>query len=242
MGQVTAPAAPPGFMARYPTTLRLILLAAAVSGLATFFVLGLAHDFSLQAVRTNEHRLLALQHHDPLLFAGAYLLLYVAMTAFSVPGAAVLTVSAGALFGLAEGTVLASFGASIGATIALLAARLLFRDLVHRRFPARLRQVNRGLQGGGRAYLLSLRLAPVVPFVLVNLLFGLTDFPVRRFYWVSQLGMLPATLVYVNAGTQLSRISSLSGILSPGVLVSLLLLAVLPLAARAVSTRVMVNR
>lgn len=105
-----------------------------------------------------------------------------------------------------------------------------------------LRQINRGLQRGGRSYLLSLRLAPVVPFVLVNLLFGVTDFPVRRFYWVSQLGMLPATLVFVNAGTQLGRIRNLSDILSPGVLVSLLLLAVLPLAARAVSARLMANQ
>lgn len=123
-----------------------------------------------------------------------------------------------------------------------LGARLLFRDLVRRKFSARLRQINRGLQRGGWTYLLSLRLAPVVPFVLVNLLFGVTDFPARRFWWVSQLGMLPATLVFVNAGTQLGGIRSLSGILSPGVLVSLLLLAVLPLAARAVSARLVADR
>lgn len=242
MGQAIAPPALHASASRRRTVVQLMLLFAVVVALVAFFGFGLGRGFTLEAVQANEQRLLALREHSPLVFAAAYLLFYVGTTAFSVPGAAVLTVAAGALFGLVEGTLLVSIGSAVGATLAFIGARLLFRDLLRRRFSARLRQINQGLQRGGRSYLLSLRLAPVVPFVLVNLLFGVTDFPVRRFYWVSQLGMLPATLVFVNAGTQLGRIRNLSDILSPGVLVSLLLLAALPLAARAVSARLVADR
>jgi uncharacterized membrane protein YdjX (TVP38/TMEM64 family) len=206
-----------------------------VGAVVAFFALGLQRNFTLEVLRANEQRLLALKDRSPLLFAAVYLLLYVAVTALSVPGDIPLTVGAGALFGLAEGTALVSFASALGATLAFLTTRFLFRDVVRQKLPARLEQINRGLERGGRAYLLSLRLVPAVPFVLINTLFGVTDFPVRSFYWISQVGMLPATLVYVNAGTQLGRIHSLSGILSPAVLVSLLLLTALPLAARAVS-------
>jgi len=155
--------------------------------------------------------------------------------------AIIMTVAGGAVFGLVEGTVLVSFGSSLGATLALLASRYLFRGWVERHFRKRLEQVNRGLTRDGWLYLLSLRLVPAIPFFVVDLLFGVTAFPVLRFYGVSQAAMLPATLVYVNAGTQLEHLTSLSGILSPGVFVSLVLLACLPLAARGL-IKLMVKR
>ena len=122
----------------------------------------------------------------------------------------------------------------MGATLSFLSSRFLFRDVVQRRFGDRLHDIEVGVARDGVFYLLSLRLAPVVPFTLINLLFGLTAIPMLRFYWVSQIGMLPATAVFVNAGTQLEKLTSVSGILSPALLISLLLLAVLPLAARFV--------
>lgn len=224
--------------ARLPRIMALILLIAAV---IAFFATGAERFLSLDALRANEHWLTAAGARHPLLLAGAFLLTYVAVTGLSVPGALPLTVAGGALFGLVEGTLLVSFAASLGALLAFLATRLLFRDVVRRKFARRLDQINRGIDRDGSAYLLSLRLVPAVPFVLVNILFGVTRFSAFRFYWLSQLGMLPATMVYVNAGTQLNRIQSLSGILSPAVLVSLLLLAALPLAARALS-RVLTRR
>lgn len=224
------------------TLFRIAILLTLAGAIAEFFALGLQRNFTLEVLRANEHRLLALENGNPLVFAAAFLLLYIVMAALSVPGDIPLSLAAGALFGLAEGTALVSFASSLGATLAFLATRFLLRGVVSRRFPERLNQIDRGLRRGGGGYLLSLRLVPAVPFVLVNLLFGVTDFPVRRFYWISQLGMLPATIVYVNAGTQLERVHSLSGILSPAALVSLLLLAALPLAARPVSALLTRNK
>ncbi|MGH7121352.1 MAG: TVP38/TMEM64 family protein [Acetobacteraceae bacterium] len=217
------------------TVFRVVILLAVLAAVAAFFTLGLQQDLRLDALRTNEHRLLVLKEHNALLFAGAFLLLYAAMAALSLPSDIPLSLGAGALFGLVEGTALVSFASTIGATLAFLLTRFVFRDAVRQKFPKRVDQIDRGLQRGGGAYLLSLRLIPVIPFVLINILFGVTDFPVLRFYWISQLGMLPATIVYVNAGTQLERIHQLSDVLSPSVLVSLLLLAALPLAARGAS-------
>lgn len=221
---------------------RALLLLAAAGAVGAFFALGWHHVFTLESLRTHQQELAAARDQQPLLFAAAYLLLYILMAALAIPGALVMTVAGGALFGLPEGAVLASFGSSIGATFALLASRFLFRDLVRRHFHERLDQVNRGLEREGWLYLLSLRLVPVIPFFVVDLLFGVTAFPVLRFYAVSQVAMLPATLVYVNAGTQLGRLDSLSGILSPGVLGSLVLLACLPVAARVVVKRVVKRR
>ena len=156
------------------------------------------------------------------------------MAALAIPGALIMTLAGGAVFGLWEGVALASLGSSLGATLALLASRFLFRPWVERAFPDRIQQVNRGLAQEGWLYLLSLRLVPAIPFFVVDLLFGVTAFPALRFYATSQVGMFPATFVYVNAGTQLERLSSLSDILSTRVLLSLLLLGCLPIAARAV--------
>ena len=217
---------------------RAVLLVAAAGLVGAFFAFGLHHTLTLQSLRDD---LVQVRDRNPALFGGGYLLAYILMAALAIPGALVMTVAGGAVFGLVEGTVLASFGSSLGATLAMLASRYLFRDWVQRHFQRRLDQVNRGLARDGWLYLLSLRLVPAIPFFVVDVLFGVTAFPALRFYAVSQAAMLPATLVYVNAGTQLERLTSLSGILSPGVLVSLVLLACLPLAARGV-IKLMVKR
>ncbi len=212
------------------------MLAAVVGLVGAFFAFGLHHAFTLESLQSHRDDLVQVRDRNPVLFAGGYLLTYILMAALAIPGALVMTVAGGAVFGLIEGTVLASFGSSLGATLALLASRYLFRSWVERHFRKRLEQVNRGLARDGWLYLLSLRLVPAIPFFVVDLLFGVTTFPVLRFYAVSQIAMLPATLVYVNAGTQIEHLTSLSGILSPGVIVSMVLLACLPLAARGLIT------
>lgn len=143
-----------------------------------------------------------------------------------------MTLAGGALFGLGVGTLLVSFASSIGATLAFLASRFLFRDWVQGRYGERLAAINKGMEKDGAFYLFTLRLVPVLPFFVMNLLMGLTPIKTRTFYWVSQVGMLAGTLVYVNAGTQLACIDSLSGILCPGLLGSFVLLGILPLLAK----------
>lgn len=220
-----------GLIVRYR---RLALLLAVAGLVGSFFALGLQHQLTLESVQAHRAALVQARERSPVLFAAGYLAAYILMAALAIPGALLMTVSGGAVFGLAEGVVLASFGSSIGATLALLASRFVFRDLVRRHFPARLDRINQGLEREGWVYLLSLRLVPAIPFFVVDVLFGLTSFPVAKFYAVSQVGMFPATVIYVNAGTQLEHLQSLSGIVSPGVLGSLVLLGCLPLGARLV--------
>ena len=167
----------------------------------------------------------------PLAAGGSFFLLYVLTAALGIPGAVLLTTAAGASFGTLQGLIMVSFASSIGATLNLLAARFLFRPLVERRFAASMKRVNAGIREEGVWYLFALRLVPVFPFFVINAVMGLTRLPARSFYWVSQIGMLPATLIYVNAGAQLGRIDSVSGIMSPALLASLALLGIFPLLA-----------
>jgi pyruvate/2-oxoglutarate dehydrogenase complex dihydrolipoamide dehydrogenase (E3) component/uncharacterized membrane protein YdjX (TVP38/TMEM64 family) len=164
--------------------------------------------------------------------AGGFFLAYIAATGLSLPGATLLTLAAGAIFGLLWGTLLVSFASALGATAAFLLSRFLLRDWVQARFGARLRAINDGVANEGAFYLFTLRIVPAVPFFMVNLAMGPTPIPVRTFYWVSQLGMLPATLIYVNAGTQLAAIDSPAGILSPALLGAFVLLGIFPLIAK----------
>ena len=157
---------------------------------------------------------------------------YVAATGLSLPGATLLTIAAGAIFGLLWGTVLVSFASSIGATIAFLVSRFLLRDWVQSRFGDRLRAINEGMAKDGAFYLFTLRIVPAVPFFVINLAMGPTPIRVRTFYWASQLGMLPATMIYVNAGTQLAAIDSPSGILSPSLIGAFVLLGLFPFIAK----------
>lgn len=199
-----------------------------------FLALDLGRFLRLEQLQQSQQALAAWHEQRPLAVTAGFLAVYVVATALSFPGATVLTLAAGAVFGLAWGTVLVSFASSIGAWLAFLGARFLLRDSVQARFGQRLREIDRGLERDGAMYLFTLRLVPLVPFFVINLAMGLTAIRARTFYWVSQLGMLPGTLVYVNAGTQLAGLESVGGILSPAVLGSFALLAVFPWLARAI--------
>ncbi|QXO18489.1 TVP38/TMEM64 family protein [Vibrio ostreae] len=161
--------------------------------------------------------------------AALYFFSYLVITALSIPGAAVVTLLGAALFGFWLSLLLVSFASTLGATLAFLSSRFLLREWVQKRFGAKLETINRGMDRDGAFYLFSLRLIPVFPFFLINLLMGLTSIKATRYYWVSQLGMLPGTAVYLNAGTQLAQIDSLAGIVSPSVLLAFALLGVFPL-------------
>ncbi len=211
---------------------KILVLLAIVATVGAFFALGWNRYFSLEFLKESQARFAELRATQPLTLAAAYFVTYVAVTALSLPGATIVTLAGGALFGLGWGLLLVSFASSIGATLAFLTARFLLRDSVQSRFGQRLAEINRGIDKDGAFYLFTLRLIPVVPFFVINLLMGLTKMKARTFYWVSQLGMLAGTAVYVNAGTQLGQLNSLQGILSPALLGSFVLLGLFPLMAR----------
>jgi uncharacterized membrane protein YdjX (TVP38/TMEM64 family) len=209
------------------------MIAGAIIGLAVlFFVYDLGQFLSLAYVKSRQAWLVDIYTSHTVLTIGAYMLVYIAVTALSLPGAAVMTLAGGALFGLLTGTVVISFASTIGATLAFLVSRFLLKDWVQERFKEKLHTINQGIEREGSFYLFTLRLVPVFPFFIINLVMGLTPIRTTRFYLVSQVGMLPGTLVYVNAGTQLAQIDSLKGILSPGLLLSFALLGIFPLLAR----------
>ncbi|PJE56356.1 FAD-dependent oxidoreductase [Marinomonas sp. BSi20584] len=209
----------------------LVLIAALATG---FFYFDLNQLLTLDGLKSGLTQFDAWRDESPLLVGGAFLLLYVIVTALSLPGAVIMTLAAGALFGLLWGTVIVSFASSIGATLAFLVSRYLLQDMVQSRFGGRLKAFNEGIARDGAFYLFTLRLVPIFPFFLINLLMGLTAIRAFTFYWVSQVGMFVGTLVYVNAGTQLGQLESLSGILSPSLLLSFVLLGVFPLIAKKI--------
>ncbi|CAN5161833.1 bifunctional TVP38/TMEM64 family protein/FAD-dependent oxidoreductase [soil metagenome] len=196
--------------------------------LAWLWYSGLLDQLTLANLKAHQTSIAGQATAHPWWAAGIYFAVYILATAASIPEAFVLTLAGGALFGLFEGLVLVSFASSIGATLAFLASRTFLRDTVQRRYGERLKSFNAGIERDGAFYLFSLRLVPAVPFVLINLLAGLTALPVRTFYWVSQVGMLPGTLVFVYAGTQLAQIESASDVLSPGIIGALVALGLLP--------------
>ena len=221
---------------------KLLLLFAIAAAAGLFFALDLGHYLSLDWLKAQQAAIAAYRADHPLAAVAAYFALYVAVTALSLPGAALMTLAGGAVFGLLWGTLIVSFASSIGATLAFLASRFLLRDWVMARFGRRLAAIDAGVRKEGAFYLFTLRLVPVFPFFLVNLLLGLTAMKARAFYWVSQLGMLAGTVVYVNAGTQLAQIDSLAGIVSPGLLLSFALLGVFPLIANRIVESVRARR
>ena len=200
--------------------------------IALFFAFDLGRFFSLEHAKSVQGEFAALYQAQPALVIGAYFAIYVAVAALSLPGAAILTLVAGAIFGLAVGTVVVSFASSVGATLAMLVSRYLLRDAVKSRFTSLVSDIDKGVEREGAFYLFTLRLVPLFPFFVVNLVMGLTKMAAGRFYWVSQLGMLAGTIVYVNAGTQLAQITSIKGILSPALIGSFVLLGVFPLVAK----------
>jgi len=221
---------------------KLLLLAVLVVAVVAFFALDLARFFSLDYIKGAQAEFAALYAQKPLLVIAAFFAVYIAVAALSLPGAAILTLLAGAIFGLVLGTVIVSFASSIGATLAMLFARYVLRDSVKARFGARLADIDKGVEREGAFYLFTLRLVPVFPFFVINLLMGLTKMKAVSFYLVSQLGMFAGTVVYVYAGTQLAQISSLKGIISPGLAGALVLLGIFPLVAKRIIDAVKARR
>jgi len=221
--------------------LRWGLIGVVILLLAGFYLFDLDAYFQLDYVKARYDELRVVRHAEPVLSGLAYFLIYVAVTTFSLPGAAVMTIAGGALFGLWWGSVLVSLASTAGATGAFLVARFILREEVQTRYAAPLAAVNRGIERDGPFYLFALRLVPLFPFFLVNLVMGLTPIRPRTFAWVSQLGMLPGTVVYVNAGTQLGQLSDPNGIVSPGLFLSLCLLGVFPMMSRRL-TEMLRNR
>jgi uncharacterized membrane protein YdjX (TVP38/TMEM64 family) len=213
---------------------RAILALLVVAAIALFFGMGLDQYLTLGALKDSQGKFAAMLEQSPWQVTLIAFALYVIVVALSLPGATIMSLAIGALFGLWQGTLLVSFASSIGATLAFLTSRYLLRGYVQHHFGDKLKRINEGMAKDGALYLFMLRLVPIFPFFLINLLMGLTQIPTRTFYWVSQLGMLAGTMVYVNAGTQLAHIDSLSGILSLRVLLSFALLGVFPLIAKRI--------
>ena len=211
-----------------------VLLAAVAALVVVYFAFDLGQYFSLEYVKRRQADFSALYAQHPWAVTGAFFALYVVVTGLSLPGAAILTLVAGAIFGLLVGTIIVSFASSIGATLAFLVSRYVLRDSVQGKFGARLVDINKGIEKDGAFYLFTLRLVPLIPFFVINLVMGLTRMKTGVFYLASQIGMLAGTIVYVNAGTQLARIESLRGILSPGLLGSFVLLGLFPLIAKKI--------
>ena len=213
---------------------KLLLIGLLVVCIAAFFVFDLGRFLSLDYLKSRQLEFAALYAERPLWVISAYFVLYVAVTALSLPGAAIMTLAGGAIFGLWIGTLVVSFASTTGATLAFLSSRYVLRDSVKARFGTRLAEIDKGIATDGAFYLFTLRLVPLIPFFVINLVMGLTAMRVAVFSGVSQLGMLAGTLVFVNAGTQLAKVDSLQGILSPGLLGSFVLLGLFPLIAKKI--------
>jgi len=211
-----------------------VLALVLIGAIAAYFIFDLGQYLSLENFKASQADIVAVKDANPALYIAGFFLLYVAVTGLSIPGAAIMTLVAGALFGVFAGTLIVSFASTMGATLAFLSSRYLLRDWVQGKFGERLRAVDDGLEKDGAFYLFTLRLIPVFPFFVINLLMGLTRIKTGTFFWVSQIGMLPATIVFVNAGTQISRIDSTAGLLSPTLIASFVALALFPWAAKAI--------
>jgi pyruvate/2-oxoglutarate dehydrogenase complex dihydrolipoamide dehydrogenase (E3) component/uncharacterized membrane protein YdjX (TVP38/TMEM64 family) len=213
---------------------KLLILVALLVLIALFFAFNLGRFFSLTFIKEQQSSFAALYDERPVFVTVVFFAIYVAITALSLPGAAIMTLAAGASFGLIWGTVVVSVASTLGATLAMLAARYLLRDSIQNRFGKKLAEVNKGIEKEGGFYLFTLRLVPLIPFFALNLLMGLTKMKTWTFFWVSQVGMFAGTVAYVNAGTEIAKIDSLRSILSPGLIGSFVLLGLLPLVIKKV--------
>ena len=211
---------------------KVLLICALLGAFTLLFRLLPPGTLTLENLQAQHQALQLYCQQAPLKSAILFFLLYVLVTTLSLPGAAVLTLLGGALFGLWPGILLVSFASTLGATLAMLSSRYLLRDWVQRRFAGPMRTVNEGVSRDGAFYLFALRLMPLFPFFVVNLLAGIAPIGLWRYWWVSQLGMLPGAIVYLNAGHQLGQIAALRDILSPGVVIAFTLLGLLPLTTR----------
>lgn len=212
--------------------IQIAILVAIVLIVVCFFALGLAEYFSLSYLQEQRLRLVDFYRSNPVLTILVYVLLYIALTGLSIPSATGLTLLAGAIFDLAVGVAVVSVASVIGASIAFVIARYLFREPVRKKFPKQLATINKGIEKEGAFYLFAIRLVPIIPFFVTNVAMSLTTIRLWTFFWVSYIGMLAGTTVFVNAGSQLGQLESLSGILSPALIGSLALLGLFPLLAK----------
>ena len=213
---------------------KILVVVIVVALIAAYFIFDLGQFLNLEYIKAQQGRIMEYRDANPVQTALLFFVLYILITGLSLPGAAIITLVAGAIFGLVIGSILVSFASSIGATCAFLVSRYVLRDSIQSRYGDKLRAINEGVEKDGALYLFTLRLVPLFPFFVINLLMGLTPISTKKFYIVSQIGMLAGTVVYVNAGTQLAKIDSLSGILSPALIASFVLLGIFPLLAKKV--------
>ncbi|EAR11250.1 TVP38/TMEM64 family protein [Reinekea blandensis] len=211
---------------------KLVLLILIVLAIGAFFFFDLGQWLTLEALKSQQAAIEAYRSEHPLLTASLYALAYIVITALSLPGATLMTLTGGAIFGVFWGTLLANLSASVGATLAFLIARFVIGDWVQARFGDRIGPINRGIEQDGAFYLFSLRLVPLFPFFVINVVMGLTRIKTWTFFWVSVVGMIAGAAVYANAGTQLAQLDSLAGIASPSLIASFVLLGLFPLVAR----------
>jgi len=211
---------------------KIIIVLVIVGLIAAFKIFDLGQYLTLSYIKESQEKFqLLYSDHRAAVIAG-YMAIYILVTSLSLPGAAIMTLAAGALFGLVIGTIIVSFSSTIGATLACFVSRFILREWVQGKVGDKLKTINEGIEKEGSFYLFTLRLIPIFPFWLINLVMGLTKMPLKTFYWVSQLGMFAGTIVYVNAGKELGKIDSLSGILSPGLIISFVLLGLFPLITK----------
>lgn len=213
---------------------KILILALIVGVMVAYFYFDLGRFLNLEYLKTQHERFQLLYNSNKLTFVLGFSLIYIIATSLSLPGAAVMTLAGGALFGLIIGTIVVSFSSTVGATLAFLASRYLFRDMVKNKFGDRIEKINKGLEKDGKFYLFTLRLIPIFPFWLINLAMGLTPIKTLTYFWVSLVGMLPGTIVYVNAGTALSEINSIKEILSLKVIISFSLLGLFPIITKKI--------
>lgn len=218
------------------------ILVAVLTLILLFKLLNLGQYLNLTYLKESQEAFTAFYGEHRVITIFSYMLIYITATALSVPGAAILTLAGGALFGLVTGSIIISFSSTIGATLACAVSRYLLRDWVQAKFGDKLQKINDGMEQEGGFYLFTLRLVPIFPFFIINLVMGLTKIRLTTYYWVSQLGMFPATVVYVNAGKELGQIDSLSGILSPGLILSFVLLGIFPITAKKILGRIRSSR
>ena len=211
---------------------KITLLTVVIVLVALFFVFDLGQYFNLEYLKGKQAVMDAYYEREPFTTAVSFFFLYVIITGLSLPGAAILTLAAGAIFGVLWGTIVVSFASTIGATLAFLVSRYLFREAIQGRFADKLTAINRGIDEEGAFYLFTLRLVPIFPFFIINLVMGLTTIKALTFFLVSQVGMLAGTVVYVNAGTQIAKIEQLKDIASPELILSFVLLGIFPLLAK----------
>ncbi len=221
---------------------KIILVAAIIILFAVFRIFELNQYMTLDYLNSSRTQFSHLYAVHPFAVIVVYMAGYIFATALSLPGATVLTLAGGALFGLVKGSIIISFASTIGATLACLVSRYLLRDWVQSTFSDTLTVINQGMAKEGGFYLFTLRMVPIFPFFIINLVMGLSRMKVSQFYWISQLGMLPGTLVYVNAGRELGKLNSLSGILSPSLIISFIILGIFPFVVKKLIARWRRNR